>query len=218
MLLSFAYWTATLQRRKACKPEVLHYIRHLWTVVGTFAELSISSIHSLENFSLVFNKKLGKWPRLRLGHFWFWIVSVLPCWKPIGLALVRSGLFGNCFLPLSKEVTVWGQVTRQMDQNSYFLQPSIYHSLWGRQLKIKTTSRLIVFSLSSFVIRILSSCGMQKVCASNDKRHCKNQMHLQSFAKYWSVLHFFYIIHLDDMGLLFMLASQGFSMWECYIN
>lgn len=74
--------------KKSMSARDSHYVGHFRTVVSTFAGLCISTINGSENFSLLFNKKLGKWPRLRLGHLWFWIISVIICWKPIGWTLV----------------------------------------------------------------------------------------------------------------------------------
>lgn len=68
-------------------------------------------------------------------------------------------------------------------------------------------------------MQIVSSYERQKVCSSKEKTHHKNKMYLhKSFAKYQVVNFLFYVIELDDVGLFFMFAFQGFSTWECSVE
>lgn len=76
--------------KKACHPEILIVLGISELLLVHLLSCVLAALMAQKTF--LSNEKLGKLWRLRLDHLWFWIISVLICWKPIGWVLVWSYL------------------------------------------------------------------------------------------------------------------------------
>lgn len=190
--------------KKSMSARESHYIGHFWTIVSAFAELCISSINGSENFSLLFNKKLGKWPRFHLC-----VTSGFELYQCLSVEYQLAGhQFGawKLLLVTEQESHCVSTGNEKNWLNFIFFSAKHIPQVVILAAEIDTTSRVIAFFFHHLLYKLYQAAEEGPMFLRR-KGIVKSKCTRKNFAKYQSVLHFFYFIHVDDTGLLFTLTA-----------